>query len=89
MREAEKNLTNLGKCWGLCSCDKYVMLGGAWLLVACMKTHFVPVIACVNSRNHRKLVGYIVFFILFIYIYIYIYIYIHTLIAWNNWSNGC
>lgn len=25
MREAEKNLTDLGKCCGLCSCDKYVM----------------------------------------------------------------
>lgn len=28
MREAEKNLTDLGKCCGLCSCDKYVLLGG-------------------------------------------------------------
>lgn len=27
MREAEKNLTDLGKCCGLCSCDKYVLLG--------------------------------------------------------------
>ncbi|KAK1786037.1 hypothetical protein P4O66_017762 [Electrophorus voltai] len=27
MREAEKNLTDLGKCCGLCSCDKYVTLG--------------------------------------------------------------
>lgn len=26
MREAEKNLTDLGKCCGLCSCDKYVLL---------------------------------------------------------------
>ncbi|KTF85896.1 hypothetical protein cypCar_00030551, partial [Cyprinus carpio] len=37
MKEAEKNLTDLGKCCGLCSCDKYVMFGGAWLVVACMK----------------------------------------------------
>lgn len=27
MKEAEKNLTDLGKCCGLCSCDKYVMFG--------------------------------------------------------------
>lgn len=26
MREAEKSLTDLGKCCGLCSCDKYVLL---------------------------------------------------------------
>lgn len=24
MKEAEKNLTDLGKCCGLCTCDKYV-----------------------------------------------------------------
>lgn len=24
MKEAEKNLTDLGKCCGLCACDKYV-----------------------------------------------------------------
>lgn len=61
MREAEKNLTDLGKCCGLCSCDKYVMFGGAWLLV-CLHENFAcisailchAVVASVNSRNHSK-----------------------------------
>jgi len=46
MREAEKNLTDLGKCCGLCSCDKYVMFGGARLLV-CLHENFAYLISAI------------------------------------------
>lgn len=49
MKEAEKNLTDLGKCCGLCSCDKYVMFGGARLLV-CLHENFAYFICVILSQ---------------------------------------
>lgn len=49
MKEAEKNLTDLGKCCGLCSCDKYVMFGGARLLV-CLHENFAYLICVILSQ---------------------------------------
>lgn len=49
MREAEKNLTDLGKCCGLCSCDKYVLLGGLQYSVA-----FLPYLFRNMSYLYRR-----------------------------------